>query len=114
VVEDEASVRDLIQKALKRYGYQVLVASTPHEALEVASRAGRIHLLISDMVLPEMSGGDLASRMMTAQSGMRVLYMSGYTDHAALDGAVIDAGMSFLQKPFTPSALASKVREALG
>jgi two-component system cell cycle sensor histidine kinase/response regulator CckA len=114
VVEDEAAVRDLIQKALKRYGYQVLVASTPHEALEVASRAGRIHLLISDMVLPEMSGGDLASRMVTVQSGIRVLYMSGYTDHAALDGGVVEAGMSFLQKPFTPSALASKVREALG
>jgi PAS domain S-box-containing protein len=114
VVEDEASVRDLIHKALKRYGYQVLVAATPHEALEMASRAGRIHLLISDMVLPEMSGGDLASRMTTLQPGMRVLYMSGYTDHAALDGGRVEAAMSFLQKPFTPPALAGKVREVLG
>jgi PAS domain S-box-containing protein len=114
VVEDEEAVRDLVQKALRRYGYEVLVAATPREALEIASRAGRIHLLISDMVLPQMSGREMAGRMLQIQHGMHVLYMSGYTDHAILDGGILERGMSFLQKPFTPPALAHKVREVLG
>ena len=114
VVEDEEAVRELIRKALQRYGYQVLVAATPHEALDVASTATRIHLLISDMVLPEMNGREMARRMLPMQEGMRVLYMSGYIDHAILDGGVVEPGMSFLQKPFTPPMLANKVRELLG
>jgi two-component system, cell cycle sensor histidine kinase and response regulator CckA len=114
VVEDEEAVRELIAKALRRYGYEVLVAATPRAALAVASEAGRIHLLISDMVLPEMSGRELASRMLTMQAAMRVLFMSGYTDHAILEGGILQPGMSFLQKPFTPPALANKVREVLG
>jgi two-component system cell cycle sensor histidine kinase/response regulator CckA len=114
VVEDEDAVRELVQKALRRYGYQVLAAATPRDALDIASRAGRIHLLISDMVLPEMSGREMARRMLEIQQGMHVLYMSGYTDHAILDGGVLEPGMSFLQKPFTPPALAHKVREVLG
>jgi two-component system cell cycle sensor histidine kinase/response regulator CckA len=114
VVEDETAVRELIGKALRRYGYEVLVAATPGEALAVASQAARIHLLISDMVLPEMSGREMAGRMLTMQEGMHVLFMSGYTDHAVLEGGVLEPGMSFLQKPFTPPALANKVREVLG
>ncbi|HEX3644407.1 MAG TPA: response regulator [Vicinamibacterales bacterium] len=114
VVEDEEAVRELIAKALRRYGYEVLVAATPRAALVVASEAGRIQLLISDMVLPEMSGRELASRMLARQEGMRVLFMSGYTDHAILEGGILEPGMSFLQKPFTPPALANKVREVLG
>ena len=114
VVEDEEAVRELVQKALRRYGYRVLVAATPREALDLASQAERIHLLISDMVLPEMSGREMASRMLEIQHGMHVLYMSGYTDHVILDGGVLEPGMSFLQKPFTPPALAHKVREVLG
>ncbi len=114
VVEDEDAVRELIGKALRRYGYEVLVAATPGQALAVASQAARIHLLISDMVLPEMSGRDMAARMLTMQGGMHVLFMSGYTDHAVLEGGVLEPGMSFLQKPFTPPALANKVREVLG
>jgi two-component system, cell cycle sensor histidine kinase and response regulator CckA len=114
VVEDERAVRELIGKALRRYGYEVLVAATPGEALAVASQAARIHLLISDMVLPEMSGREMAGRMLTMQDGMQVLFMSGYTDHAVLEGGVLEPGMSFLQKPFTPPALANKVREVLG
>ena len=114
LVEDEEAVRELIGKALRRYGYQVQGAATPQEALDLASRAGRIHLLLSDMVLPGMSGREMAGRMLAAQPGMHVLYMSGYTDHAILDGGALEPGMSFLQKPFTPQALASKVREVLG
>jgi PAS domain S-box-containing protein len=114
VVEDEDAVRELIGKALRRYGYDVLVAATPGQALAVAAQAARIHLLISDMVLPEMSGRDMAARMLTMQGGMHVLFMSGYTDHAVLEGGVLEPGMSFLQKPFTPPALANKVREVLG
>ena len=90
------------------------MAATPHEALDVASTASRIHLLISDMVLPEMNGREMARRMLPMQEGMRVLYMSGYIDHAILDGGVVEPGMSFLQKPFTPPMLANKVRELLG
>ena len=111
VVEDEAPVRALVQKALTRYGYQVLVAATPREALAIAARTTRIHLLISDMVLPEMTGREMAKQMAAIQAGMHVLFMSGYTDQA-MGG--LDEGMSFLQKPFTPPALASKIREVLG
>lgn len=115
VVEDEPGVRELVRKVLERYGYRVLVAAAPYEALALAERyIDPIHLLMSDVVLPEMSGRSLASQMATSRPEMHVMYMSGYTDNAIVHHGVLDADTPFLQKPFTPDALARKVRAVLG
>jgi two-component system cell cycle sensor histidine kinase/response regulator CckA len=115
VVEDEASVRQLVSRVLHKRGYRVLVASTPSEAGEISRSAkGPIHLLISDVVLPQMSGRAMAEEIVPSQPGIKVLYMSGYTDDAIVHHGVLDPGTPFLQKPFTPEALARKVREVLG
>jgi hypothetical protein len=114
VLEDETGVRDLVRRVLERYGYRVLVAETPHEALAVAEeQQGQIQLLISDVVLPEMTGPAVAERIVAAQPQIRVLYMSGYTDSDIVHRGVLDEGTPFLQKPFVPEALARKVREVL-
>jgi PAS domain S-box-containing protein len=115
VVEDEPGVRELARKVLARYGYRVLVAATPQEALALAERSrDPIHLLVSDVVLPEMSGRSLANLVMKSRPDLRVMFMSGYTDDAIVHRGVLDADTPFLQKPFTPEALARKVRTVLG
>jgi two-component system cell cycle sensor histidine kinase/response regulator CckA len=114
VVEDESAVRTLVRKALERYGYRVLTAGTPNEAIELARITGdRIHLLISDVVLPQMSGRALADRILPSKPETRLLFMSGYTDDAIVHHGVLDEGTPFLQKPFSPQALARKVRQVL-
>ncbi len=106
VVEDEAEVRGLVQRVLEAHGYTVLGAATVSEAQRFAeSHPEPIHLLATDMVLPQMSGGDLAERLTTLRPEMAVLYMSGHADHGHRT--------PFLQKPFTPDALARKVRATL-
>jgi CheY-like chemotaxis protein len=114
VVEDEDAVRQLVSRVLQRRGYTVLTASTPAEAVEISQRETQaIDLLISDVVLPQMSGRVLSEQIVANQPGIKVLYMSGYTDNAIVHHGVLDAGTPFLQKPFTPDALARKVREVL-
>jgi two-component system, cell cycle sensor histidine kinase and response regulator CckA len=114
VVEDEPGVRELVRKVLARYGYRVLVAAAPREALVLAERYGDlIHLLVTDVILPEMSGHALAMRMVTERPAMQVLYMSGYTDDAIVHHGVLLPDTPFIQKPFTPQALARKVRAVL-
>jgi PAS domain S-box-containing protein len=115
VVEDEPSVRELIQRALEHCGYRVLVAATPRRAVEIATDgAPTIDLLISDVVLPQMSGTALATQIVASRPTIRVMYMSGYTDNAVLHHGELSRRTPFLQKPFTPEALARKVREVLG
>jgi len=114
LVEDQGIVRNLVRNVLDRHGYNVLQASHGEEALRLANEhEGPIHLLLTDVVLPQMSGQQLAERMATLRSEMRVLYMSGYTNDAIVHHGVLDPGISFLQKPFTPDALARKIREIL-
>ncbi len=115
VVEDEFGLRELVRRSLEPHGYRVLLAATPQEALAIArEHPDPIHLLISDVVLPEMAGPALARQILAARPDTRVMYMSGYTDQAVLARNVLEPGEPFLQKPFTPLGLAQKVREVLG
>ncbi|HEX5706087.1 MAG TPA: response regulator [Pyrinomonadaceae bacterium] len=114
LVEDEESVRTLLLETLEAEGYTVLAASGGREALRVcAGHAGPIHLLLTDVVMPEMSGRQLVERLNEKCAGAKVLYMSGYTDNAIVRHGVLEPGVSFLQKPFTPAAVIRKVREVL-
>jgi PAS domain S-box-containing protein len=114
VVEDEEVVRKLIDQALRKYGYEVLEAASGAEALQVCeAHRTRIPLMITDVVMPQMSGRELAARLRDQHPETRVLYMSGYTDDAVVRHGLLDASMSFLQKPFTPGVLVRKVRETL-
>lgn len=114
VVEDEEMVRDLACEVLKEYGYNVLEASTGPEAIEIGKRhAGTIHLLVTDMVMPGMSGIETAQKLAAFRPGIPILYISGYSREAILQmGDAIPAG-TFLQKPITPTNLLSSVREIL-
>jgi CheY-like chemotaxis protein len=114
VAEDDPSVRLLARLALQRSGYKVLEAGNPQEAILIArDYADPIDLLVSDVIMPESTGAPLIERLRSARPGLRVLFMSGYTDDAILHHGVLEEGMPFLAKPFTPHALAQKVREVL-
>ncbi|MEW5980060.1 MAG: PAS domain S-box protein [Acidobacteriota bacterium] len=115
LVEDEDVVRTLAASILTKNGYQVLESRGPEEALRIAHLRERpIHLLLTDVVMPVMSGRELAVRLVAARPDMRVLYMSGYTDEIMFQHGVLTPGTAFLPKPFTPHTLSSKVREVLG
>ena len=115
VVEDEAGIRKMICAVLKKAGYTVLEARNGGDALRVSDGyAGSVQLLITDVVMPVMDGRDLVRRLATIRPDLKVLFMSGYTDDSIAHHGIIDPDTPFLQKPFTPLALAAKVREALG
>jgi CheY-like chemotaxis protein len=114
LVEDEPEVRSLVQRILKTQGYTVVTAANPDEAIAVAREfKGTIQVMVTDVVMPGMSGLQLAARLMPMRPNMRVLFVSGYTHDAIGHHGVLDPGTAFLQKPFTPNALARKVREVL-
>jgi two-component system, cell cycle sensor histidine kinase and response regulator CckA len=114
VVEDEAQVRRITISMLKARGYRVLEAATCQEALTLATTEDTIELLVSDVVMPELSGPELATRIRTVHPAIRVLFVSGYNADAVARHGVDGAAPSFLQKPFTGRQLAKKVREVLG
>jgi PAS domain S-box-containing protein len=114
LVEDEDAVRELAKTVLESRGYAVVEAMSAEEAEKLANgRDKKIDLLLTDVVMPAMSGRELARRISAQRPQTRVLFMSGYTDNVIAQGSVLEAGVSFLQKPFSPRALAAKVREVL-
>ena len=114
LVEDELAVRRLASRLLRQQGYIVMEAANGLEALRLASdQKEPIHLLLTDVVMPGMSGPELALHLGREQSAMKVIYMSGYADEAIGSHGVLAEGMEFLQKPFTPHDLAMRVRESL-
>ncbi|HUR37328.1 MAG TPA: response regulator [Terriglobales bacterium] len=114
VVEDDPGLRELATRVLVRAGYQVHSAGVHHEAKEIARLHGdSIDLLLTDVVMPEVSGKDLADQLTAQWPGLIVLFMSGYTDEVVLKQGVMEGTMHFIQKPFTPSSLTQKVREVL-
>jgi CheY-like chemotaxis protein len=114
LAEDEEVVRKLACQVLRLYGYQVLEAADGNEALLICeSHPAPIHLLITDVIMPAMSGRSLAARVTELRPDMQVLYMSGYTDNAIVHHGVLDEGTNFIQKPFSTDVFAIRVREVL-
>ena len=114
VVEDDPGVRQLITALLRENGYTVLTASSPREALELSGqKSATIHLLLTDVVLPGISGQELANQLKRECTSLKVLFMSGYPENAMADHGVLDPGANFVQKPFTFDELLVKVRGAL-
>jgi PAS domain S-box-containing protein len=114
VVEDEEAVRSLVRKTLESHGYKVLESQGADDALSILEQyAEPIHLLLTDVVMPQMSGQELAKRLLAMRPEVKVIYMSGYTDDAIVRHGVLEAGVSFVQKPFAPTTLAQKVRDVL-
>ncbi len=111
---DEPGIRALIRKILRRERYNVLEAGTSEEALSAASvHQGRIDLLLTDVMLPGISGRNLAERLREARPGLKIIYVSGFTDDEGVRIGAFPPGSKYLQKPFTLGALLGKVREAL-
>jgi len=114
LTEDEASVLKLTQKLLEAQGYTVLAAHTPAGAVRIAEEyPGEIHLLMTDVVMPEMNGRDLAVRLTALRPKVRHLFMSGYTANVIAHHGVLEEGVHFIQKPFSANDLAAKVRRVL-
>jgi two-component system cell cycle sensor histidine kinase/response regulator CckA len=115
VVEDEKAVRDLTVRILQQLGYTILTASSGAEALEIsATHEGHIHLLLTDVVMPNMSGRQLADHLQLSRPQTKVLFLSGYTENTVVHHGVLDAGVDFLPKPFSRENLSKKLREVLG
>jgi PAS domain S-box-containing protein len=114
MVEDDSTLMEIGRMMLERLGYEVLSASTPGEAIQLArERSGEIHLFLSDVVMPEMNGRELIDRLLEIRPGVKHLFMSGYTADVVIHRGVVDDGINFIQKPFSVKNIAVKVREVL-
>jgi CheY-like chemotaxis protein len=114
LVEDEKSLLKFTRMLLEELGYTVLSSDSPIAAIQIAKECNKkIHLLITDVVMPEMSGRDLCMQVQTSQPNLKCLFMSGYTADVIAHHGVLDEGVQFLQKPFSREALATKIRDVL-
>ncbi|HKU19704.1 MAG TPA: response regulator, partial [Terriglobales bacterium] len=114
LVEDEDAVRESEREYLEQRGYTVLAAANGPAALELAASCGReIHILVSDVVMPKMSGSELGQQLLARHPGLKVLYVSGYAENTIMQHGLAELGNRFLHKPFTLKALAAKIREVL-
>jgi CheY-like chemotaxis protein len=114
VAEDEEAVRDVAKRILREAGYTVLTAATASDALLIRqAHQGNVHLLLTDVVMPQMGGRELAERLLLARPGIKVIYMSGYADDAILNHGTLAPGTHFIGKPFSAADLTKKVREVL-
>jgi CheY-like chemotaxis protein len=114
LIEDEEHVRAVSRAILARSGYNVVEVHNPAEALELCEKPSKpIHLVLTDIVMPKMSGPELAKRLRLLRPDIKVLYMSGYTDDTIIRHGMLDPKTAFLQKPFTPEDLRRKVRDVL-
>lgn len=114
LVEDEDVVRSLARRILERDGYQVIEARTGDEAIDASARfGGSIQLILSDVVMPEMSGKEVAERIAFGRPETKILYMSGFTAHVIARHGVLEPGIELIEKPFTADALTARVRQVL-
>ncbi len=114
LVEDEPAILDMVKEMLETFGYQVLASPTPNLAIRISKEySDEIHLLITDVVMPEMTGWDLSKKLTSLYPGLKCLFMSGYMENVIAHHGVLDEGVNFIQKPFSRQALATKVREIL-
>ena len=114
LVEDEKAILTMTSMMLERLGYTVLTASTPDQAISISqSYSSRIDLLMTDVVMPEMSGRNLAEKLLQLNPNLKCLYMSGYTANVIAHHGVLDKGVHFIHKPFSKQDLAAKLREVL-
>ncbi|PSH03196.1 MAG: response regulator [Acidobacteria bacterium] len=115
LVEDEKVVRSLMCEVLEKQGYEVLACAEPKKAIEVSMRhPGRIDLLLTDVIMPGMNGRQMANRILEMMPGLRVVFMSGYTENVLLDEGLIDSQFEYLQKPFALKTLMQKLVHVLG
>ena len=114
IVEDDAALLQVTHRSLEEVGYAILAARSPAEAIHISeNHPGPIHLMVTDVIMPGMSGDKLANYLSVLRPEMKVLYVSGYTDHTIVHHGVLEPGLAFLQKPFSPKTLARKVGEVL-
>lgn len=114
LVEDEETVRRFARLALERHGFRVIEAATPEEALSLAASQEPITLLLTDVVMPKLSGPELAERLKKIRPDLKVLYMSGYPASMVMQGAPLDATVRLIPKPFTTADLLAGIEEVLG
>ena len=114
VVEDDASLRRMAAEALQLFGFRVLQAPSGEDALTVLEQAnGGVDLLLTDIVMPHMSGRELARQLAGRRPNLKIIFMSGYAEQAAVRNGLLDPNQAFISKPFTPEALVRKLRSVL-
>ncbi len=113
LVEDDQAVRTVTEKALRRFGYEVVSADSGREALRLVDSLQGVDLLLTDIMMPGMNGVEVAARIAESCPGIRIFFMSGYADQDLIRQGLLTPGTRFLQKPFSPIELASQIRSAL-